>query len=181
MRTKKLVGGVLAAGLLGVGGVAEAEVYVGANIGSAGYNYKNVRNSMATKLYAGFVVPKIHLGVEAAYVDLGEADITDYYDEQTLHMKGSYVAGVFSYTDPDGGMGFFARVGGYSLETTVDVGFADDTEDDSGVVWGLGVSNTWSSGFGVRAEVEGYQDVEVESIGHDKTVTVYSVGVQYSF
>lgn len=181
MGARHLAGLVTAMGLIGATGVAQAGAYFGATVGSAGYRYENVRNSTAVKAYAGLIIPKTILGIEAAYVDLGEADITSYTGEQWLRMKGYYVAGVLNYTDADTGLGFFARCGGYSLETTIDVGSADATDDGTGLAWGLGVSQNWSSGFGVRAEVEGYQDVEAESVGHDKTVTVYSLGIQYSF
>ena len=140
MRTKQVAGMLLAAGLMGSAGLAQAGGYLGGGIGSASYDYDDVDNSTAIKLYGGYtapLAPNSFFGVEAAYVDLGEADITSLPGNWSLQMEGFSVAGLFQYVLPDGGLGFFGKIGAYSLETTLDTPYGSDSEDSAGLLWAM--------------------------------------------
>lgn len=178
MSRKNIAGVVLAGGLLVAAGAAQAGGYLGLGLGSAGYDYDDVDNSTAIKIFGGYLVPESMFGVEAAYVDLGEADI-ESVPGWTLQMEGFYVAGVLNYTMHDGGLGFFGRLGAYSLETTIDAGFADTSDDSTGLTWALGLSYSLPTGLGFRAELESYEGVE--DFADDASVGVISLGIQYNF
>lgn len=182
MRTKQVAGMLLAAGLMGSAGLAQAGGYLGGGIGSASYDYDDVDNSTAIKLYGGYtapLAPNSFFGVEAAYVDLGEADITSLPGNWSLQMEGFSVAGLFQYVLPDGGLGFFGKIGAYSLETTLDTPYGSDSEDSAGLLWGLGLTYSLPSGLGFRGEIESYEGVD--DYADDNAVTVLSAAVQYNF
>src|SRR5262245_56727633 len=65
---------------------ANAGVYVGGGVSDSSYDYDDVQNSTGTQFYIGYVF-KPGVFIEAAQVDLGDADVDD--TSWTIEMKGT--------------------------------------------------------------------------------------------
>ena len=141
---------------------AQEGPYFGASIGSADDDVFNETDT-GLKLFGGYNFNS-NLGVEVAYVDLGE------YRGGTFEQDGISVEAV-GYLPIADNIDVFGKLGMFSW----DVSTPTVSDDGNDLTYGLGLNFQMNSQIGVRAEWQNYEDIS----GGD--VSLISDGVSLSF
>jgi OOP family OmpA-OmpF porin len=163
---------VAAAFLLGITGPVLAQGYIGAGagittidvcdgIGGPGVSCDDEDTGL--KIFGGYKFSP-NLAVEGAWVDLGEASLTDGVDSATVGVDGFEVAAVGIWPiNPK--WNIFGKLGVYMWDASFDSTFGS-------------VSDDGTERLGLRAEWERFNvDVGVDSVDVD----FLSVGIQFNF
>lgn len=142
------------------------------------------------KVYGGYDFNK-YIGIELAYVDLGEAEVS-------ATSSAPFVASASASADADGfafavvaryplnqQIDLFGKLGGFIWEAEADAsitvagvtaavaGFAED--DGNSVMFGLGAEYEFNDNIGIRAEWERFEQVA------NSDVDMFSIGLEYDF
>ena len=172
----------------GVAQAAENGFYVGGSIGQATMELPPdpdlvfEEDDTAWKIFGGynFDLGTVDLGVEAAYVNLGEPQIGDATAFVGFETTGFEVFGVAALEL--GAIDLFAKLGLIAWDVKGIIGGSDvppqfqfaDSDNGTDAAYGFGAR--WNLGnVGIRAEYEGFD------IPDTNTVYMWSLGVSYSF
>jgi hypothetical protein len=158
-------------------GSAHAGPFIGAKAGGAVYGYDDLDSSFATQLSFGYQPLDGGFGVEASYLDLGEADIQNTNGE--LNMSGYNLAGTYSFGGMSTGSNFVVRVGSYFLDTELSGPGGSVTEESNGLSMGVGMGFHVSEQFVLAGDIDTY--IGVDDFADDESVTAFSVAAQYHF
>ena len=170
---------------------ASAQAFVGASVGqsdidediTAGLITSGSTDSKDTafKLFGGYMFNR-HFGVEAAYVDLGEASYSgDFVGAPVtggkVETSGFGVSALGSYPVTEQ-FSIFGKIGIFFWEaeasdTTGGIPFSAKT-DGTDVSFGVGVNFNFTQNLGVRAEWERFALDEVDA-------DLISIGIQWRF
>ena len=164
---------------------ADGGFYIGAGIGGATveaeFDVVEIpqlptsidEDDSANKIFAGYMfdLPAVDLGVEAGYVNFGEAEVDTEVGECTLEPTGINLWGIVSL---DAGLvDIYGKLGYINWEADLALNDLSGTEDGSDMGYGVGLS----FGLGpvaVRGEYEVY-DLD------DADVSMLSLGLVYRF
>jgi hypothetical protein len=168
---------LLALGLLAASGSAMAAEtgYLGIASGTTTYDYTAVTDSTSFMVYGGFRQYNSPLGVEVAYIDLGQSDYI--LSANHWQMKGYGVYGTLStaaYSRSP--MAFYGKAGFYHLNTT-DTAMGKDS--GGGFSWGVGMEYSPVREFAVRAELVGF--LNTPDADQQKDVYNFNVGINVKF
>ncbi|MBI3562814.1 MAG: hypothetical protein HY080_13970 [Gammaproteobacteria bacterium] len=153
--------------------------YVGAMVGNASYDYGDVNNSTPTQFYFGYRKPDSIFGFEAAYVDLGDADVTSL-SGVSLRAHGYNISGVYHSPNSRASLGFMLKAGFYSFDTDLKVaGMTILTSSGSGLSLGGGVDYAMNQYLSFRAELQGF--VGVKDFANNSSVFSGNIGVEVHF
>lgn len=148
----------------------------------------------AWKIYGGYRFNR-YLALEAAYVDLGESDITTRTTNPTAKVKGEVEAdgislqGIVRLPATDV-FGVFVKAGAFRWDVESDYRLSQDgasvshrSEDatGTGLTYGAGFSVEWGNGVAFRAEWEHFDDIGDDSETGESDVDFYSFGFRYLF
>ena len=166
--------------LLGAGmvNVAEARVYVGGGFGLSQFDYEDVDDGSATKLFVGFEQEDSPVYFELALIDSGDADIEGA--GLTLNVSGmSFGVGYRGVMNYETGSAFFLKGGLYNTDTEISDGFNTATDGNSGLFIGFGGDLMLNPSFGLRFDMEGL--LGVEDFADDNNVTLITLGALFKF
>jgi outer membrane protein OmpA-like peptidoglycan-associated protein len=139
---------------------------------NGGGNFEIDDDDTGWKAYLGYnFMP--WLGVEAGYVDFGNASKTFAGNNIDLEVNGweGFLVGLL----PLGPVDLFAKVGAIDLRSELDTGnFGTNDESDTQLAYGVGAAYNIGH-WGLRVEAEGYDDNEVDDF------YFVSAGVTYHF
>lgn len=166
--------------LLSVGmvNVAEARIYAGGGFGVSTYDYEDVDNGSATKLFLGYEQVESPVYFELALIDSGESDIEG--TGVTINVSGlSFGVGYRGVMNHDTGSAFFLKGGLYKTDTELSDGFNSVSDGNSGLFIGFGGDLMLNPSFGLRFDMEGL--LGVEDYADDKNVTLITFGALFKF
>ena len=153
--------------------------YVGGGLGRA--DPDGADDDGMWKVYGGWQLNK-WLAAEVGYVDFGDSGFRatapggiNYSGE--LETWGITAHAVGQFPVPIGALDRLSIIGKigtiyYDQETNASINTFDDDDDGFELAWGFGAQYTFSERFGVRAEWERFEDVEIDA---------WSVSVNYKF
>lgn len=159
---------------------SDSGFYIGAGLGMAYYNYDDVDDSNVITAYGGYRPATSPIGIEVAYVDLGQADISDplmIFD--SFNMKGFNVSALLTSAGSGNPLAVFAKLGFYSLDTELDTVVGSFSESSTGLSWGLGLDFAATKSLVVRGEMLGF--VGPEDFASEEDVFAINIGVNYRF
>lgn len=163
---------------------AQAESYVGANVGRSEQKltvdgvaaFKD--NDTAFKIYGGYQFTPV-FGIEAGYADLGKAEITAGGLSAGANPKSIYLAGTATLQLRK--FALFGKVGAASNRTTFSAtGEADEKEKNSTVLLGVGGSFAITPTVLAVVEYENFGKV-VDEDGANLKANVLSFGIRAQF
>ena len=129
------------------------------------------------KIYGGSKVNK-NFGFEIAYVDMGQAELTDgvttiKYEATGFNFSALGIIPVSNNVDIFGKAGLML----WDAEASISAPF-NVSEDDNGtdITFGVGINFNASEKFAIRAEFEKFNNVGDEDTTGESSVTVLTVG-----
>jgi hypothetical protein len=177
MNLNKLLAAVFAVSVGSFSGSAIADGYVGVGIGSASYDYNDISSSTAFLVYGGYIFDDSLFGVEAAYLSLGQADITSI-PGASLNITGFNASAVISSAGKSSApLYFFGKLGIYSFDNELKP--TGLSESSSGLSWGIGMGYKFNKHFSMRGEIQGFNGVK--DFANNSSVPLINLGVEYHF
>ena len=177
MKMNHFIALILTISALGFSSPSYAGGYIGGGLGLSSFDYDDIDDGNAYKVFAGYKFADSSIALEASYIDMGEADVEGVPLE--LLIDGLNASLVFNPTAPNQPVSFLGRIGMYSFDTELKGPGGSITDDSTGLSWGLGIDFAASEHFSFRGEIEGF--LGVEDFADDEMVTLISVGLQYNF
>ena len=165
--------------------IAQAQSsYLGANVGRAeqkvsGNGFSSFKdNDAGFKLYGGHEFTP-NLGVEAGYVNFGEAEKSSGPFNISSKPHSLYLAGTGTLPLSEQ-ISLFGKVGVSVNRTKLNGTFNDGSERNTTALLGIGASYQFMPKMSVVAEYENFGKVRDES-GSEVKADLASVGVRYKF
>ena len=173
---------------LGIPFAAQAENYVGVNVGSAKQKYSVAGNSgserdTAAKIYAGASLDK-NFGVELGYADFGRAN-KSFSNGNTISANSNafYIAATATAPINDQ-FAVFAKLGVTANRSKISVtsptGSGSTKRNNTDALIGVGASYALSKDLSAVVEYENFGKV-AKSGGDSVKAEMYSVGLRYKF
>jgi hypothetical protein len=153
--------------------------YVGGEVGNASYDYSDIKNSTTKQYYIGYRRPDSILGFEAAYVDLGKADVTSL-PGNSLNISGHDYSVVFHTRKAKSAIGYLFKLGYYSLDNDWKIGSnVFQKTSGSGLSVGGGLDYAMNRYLFFRAELQGF--VGVKDFANNGSVFSGNLGLELHF
>jgi len=169
---------------------AEAKPYAGLSFGQSKVNdfcdeFTGVScddSDTALKVFGGAKLNK-NFALEASYIDLGEAIVTDDIDTFTAEVTGLNLSAVGIIPASDS-VDIFGKVGLllWDLKLALSGTFNDSiSEDGTDISFGFGANFNVNETFAIRAEFEKFNSIGKESTTGESSVTLLSLGAVFKF
>ena len=164
---------------------------IGASVGGSRLNISNSdcagitcdKNDTGFKLYGGYAFAP-NVGIEVAYVDLGEATFSDGTLDGSMSDSGVAAYGIGTY--PINDFSLFAKAGVTSLKTTIKGSIpgltASDSSTNTNFAWGIGAGYNFNENVTAILEWERYKG-EFSDLGFHESedVDLFSIEARYNF
>lgn len=158
---------------------ASAEIVVGGGVGFSQLSrYEDVDEGTAYRALAGYRATDIPLYFEVQYLDSGDMDIDDS-NGASIAFDGWAAAVGYRLVLSDTGSDLFFKGGGYILDTKLEGGGIDESDDGSGGMLGMGGNWMFTDNFGLNVDLQVL--FGVEDFGNKEDLTLFTVGLVYSF
>jgi len=170
--------------------IAETNPYAGLSFGQSKVNdfcdgFSGVScddSDTSLKIFGGAKFNK-NFAFEAAYIDLGEAIVTDNIDTFTAEATGFNFSAV-GIIPVSESVDIFGKVGMlfWDLKLALSGTFTDSlSEDGNDISFGFGADFDVNESFSIRAEFEKFNSIGKESTTGESSVTLISLGAVFSF
>lgn len=147
---------------------AFSEVYIGASVGQTDYA-SDIDKGTSLELKGGFKFNDF-VGLEAAYVDLGDGDWEDFGFSGSLSVDG-LKASVVGFIPVAETVNLYGKVGMFMWDLDDGDGY---TDDDNDIAYGIGVA------WGVADQLDVNLGYDIYDFEEDE-VTNVNLGLTYSF
>ena len=157
---------------------ASAEIIVGGGIGFSQLSkYDDVDEGTAYRAVAGYRASDIPLYFEVQYLDSGDMDIDGL--NASLAFDGWAAAVGYRLVLSDTGSDILFKGGGYIVDSKLEGGGFDESDDGSGGMLGFGGNWMFTDNFGLNLDLQVL--FGVEDFGNKEDLTIATVGLVYSF
>lgn len=169
---------LLGSALAGISLNAAAGPYLGGAGVYASYRSEGVDDATGHKFFAGYRLGETPLMIEAAYLDLGDADV-DAVPGADLNFSGYQLSlGYFDRFDRNVDSGFWAKLGYYVGDSELRSGAGViDTKTSHGVSLGFGADWMFLPFMGLRLELDDL--LQVKDFGDDSNAVAVSLGLVF--
>ena len=175
-------------------------IYLGGNVGQSSTDYSSDKCSQdvgfdcttdtsdtAIKLNAGYhITPQ--LAAEMGYIDMGKVNLTfPQFGSAGGEIKSHaiYLDAVGTLPLQTGGLALTGRIGLFSSDTTFSVhgggGSASDSQSASDLNFGVGLEMPFNKNLSGKLELERFDSVGKGGGNSGANISVFSVGINYSF
>lgn len=169
---------LLCGALAGISLNAMAGPYLGGAGVYNSYRSDDVDDATGHKFFAGYRFGETPLMIEAAYLDLGDADV-DAVPGADLNFSGYQLSlGYFDRFDANSDSGFWAKLGYYVGDSELRSGAGlIDSQTSHGVSLGFGADWMFLPFMGLRLELDDL--LQVKDFGDDSNAVAVSLGLVF--